>query len=259
MRIFIKRSIGFLLVAAVAAGMLVFSNINVTRSALKYESELYKGKVIVKNIGVTLLENETFIARRDNVQLTDNEGADTNGWDKSDNDGDTDADGVLLGAAFSDNDAYLRLGQTYQEELAVYNSGDIPQYCRMIIRKYWTDSTGKRVDLDPDLIDLQLSGKWQVEESWSDDGDHPETTVLFYPVILQPDEVSAPATTTLKVDGLVAKSATMTTTDNGNGTKTVRTVYDYDGVYFNIEVEADAVQTHNASDAMKSAWGNSYL
>ena len=256
MKKYVKRNIAYLMLAAVAAVMLGFSNINMTRSALKYESELYKGQVIVKNIGITLLENENFIARRDNVQTTEN-GEATNAWDRSDNDGDTDADGILLGTAFSEDDGYLRLGQTYPEELAVYNSGDIPQYCRMIIRRYWTDAQGKRVDLDPALIDLELSGNWTVEENWT--AEHPETIVLFYPAILQPDEVSAPATTTLKVDGLVAKSATMTTTDNGNGTKTVKTVYDYDGVYFNIEVEADAVQTHNASDAMKSAWGNSYV
>ena len=30
--------------------------------------------------------------------------------------------------------------------------------------------------------------------------------------------------------------------------------YEYDGYTFNIEVEADAVQTHNAVDALKSAW-----
>ena len=37
-------------------------------------------------------------------------------------------------------------------------------------------------------------------------------------------------------------------------TKTV-TTFNYDGVKFNLEAEVDAVQTHNARDAIKSAWG----
>ena len=32
-------------------------------------------------------------------------------------------------------------------------------------------------------------------------------------------------------------------------------VYDYDGASFVVEAEVDAVQTHNARDAIKSAWG----
>lgn len=33
------------------------------------------------------------------------------------------------------------------------------------------------------------------------------------------------------------------------------TTYDYDGISFQIEVEVDAVQEHNAEDAIWSAWG----
>ena len=40
----------------------------------------------------------------------------------------------------------------------------------------------------------------------------------------------------------------------GNYT-TILTTYDYDGVKFQIEVEVDAVQEHNAEDAIWSAWG----
>ena len=44
------------------------------------------------------------------------------------------------------------------------------------------------------------------------------------------------------------------TETNGNYT-TITTTYDYDGVSFRIEVEVDAVQEHNAEDAIWSAWG----
>ena len=40
-----------------------------------------------------------------------------------------------------------------------------------------------------------------------------------------------------------------------NGHKTITTTYVYDGYKFKVEAEVDAVQTHNAQDAIKSAWG----
>ena len=36
---------------------------------------------------------------------------------------------------------------------------------------------------------------------------------------------------------------------------TITTSYDYDGVQFKIEAKVDAVQEHNAEDAILSAWG----
>ena len=42
--------------------------------------------------------------------------------------------------------------------------------------------------------------------------------------------------------------------ENG-GYTTIKTVYAYDGVEFVVEVEVDAVQDHNAEDAILSAWG----
>ena len=36
---------------------------------------------------------------------------------------------------------------------------------------------------------------------------------------------------------------------------TITTKFNYDGVQFNIDAQVDAVQTHNAVDAIKSAWG----
>ena len=42
---------------------------------------------------------------------------------------------------------------------------------------------------------------------------------------------------------------------DANGWTTVTTVYEYDGAAFILEAEVDAVQTHNAQDAIRSAWG----
>ena len=43
---------------------------------------------------------------------------------------------------------------------------------------------------------------------------------------------------------------------NGMNYHSVTTTYVYDNVAFQIEAQVDAVQTHNASDAIKSAWGH---
>ena len=40
-----------------------------------------------------------------------------------------------------------------------------------------------------------------------------------------------------------------------NGAQTITMAYAYDGMRARLDAEADAVQTHNAKDAIKSAWG----
>ena len=42
---------------------------------------------------------------------------------------------------------------------------------------------------------------------------------------------------------------------NEDGTTTISNTYKYNGIEFGLKVEADAVQTHNAKDAIRSAWG----
>ena len=46
--------------------------------------------------------------------------------------------------------------------------------------------------------------------------------------------------------------ALVTQTQEGN---VITTTYDYEGVTLNLEAEVDVVQTHNAEDAILSAWG----
>ena len=270
---FLKRNGLLFLLSAVAALLLVTGEIDETRSAFEYESELYKGQVEVKNIGLTLRENGENIATRDNMIQNANlaDGTKTNDWYQWDNFERENSHGMLQGPVFAQGN-YLHLGQPYEEALSVYNSGSIPTYCRMIIRRYWTYDTpanedmddpdrlrGKKLSLDPGLIDIKLTDNWIEDTTWADDNEHPETIVLFYPHILQPGEESLPATSEIIIDGLLATKATQTITTNANGTKTIKTVYDYDGIHFNVEVEAEAVQTHNASPAMISAWGKDYL
>jgi hypothetical protein len=53
---------------------------------------------------------------------------------------------------------------------------------------------------------------------------------------------------------MVGTKVTQSTTTE-DGYTTITTVYDYDGYRFNVEAKVDAVQEHNAEDAIWSAWG----
>ena len=152
----------------------------------------------------------------------------------------------------------LTLGKTYQENLNVRNSGTINQYVRVSIYKYWLDPEGKKLrDLSPDLIDLHLVN---LGTDWIEDegARTEERTVLYYNKLLYAQGEGTSETPlfadTLTIDDSIAKKVTQETKREGNYT-TIITTYDYDGVKFQIEVEVDAVQEHNAEDAIWSAWG----
>jgi hypothetical protein len=216
-----------------AALLLIGSTVGSTRAALTYYSENYVAQVAVSNIGVTLNENGSVVSTGDSEN-----GANT---------------GVLLGNMLETaGDSKIVLGKDYQEEISVTNSGTIDQYVRVILYKSWQDADGnKDTNLSPDLIDLNLiDNGWVVDEAAST----PERTVLYYTEILPAGDTSSNLTDTLSIDPSISQKMTTEVTE-ADGYKTITSVYDYNGYTFNIEAEVDAVQTHNAQDAIKSAWG----
>ena len=241
----------FLLIAA--AVLLLASTVGSTQAALTYYSENYMAEVTVSNIGVKLLENGTEVSRRNYV---DDKGIT---WDDT-NDGTLFASGKLKevcadGELKEVNASDLVLGKKYQEELKAENSGAIASYVRMIITKSWKDANGKKdTTLSPALIDLNLvtgDNGWVVDQSAST----PERTVLYYKNILKVGEATTACTDTVRIDPAISTKVIETVSTDAAGLKTITFVYEYDGYTFNIEAEVDAVQTHNAIDAIKSAWG----
>lgn len=240
----------FLLIAA--AVLLLASTVGSTQAALTYYSENYMAEVTVSNIGVKLLENGTEVSRRNYV------GSDKAEWDDT-NVGslltgklkEICADGTLKEVEHSD----LVLGKKYKEELKAENSGAIDSYVRMIITKSWKDANGKKdTTLSPTLIDLNLvtgDNGWVVDQSAST----PERTVLYYRNVLKVGEATPACTDTVRIDPAISTKVIETVSTDAAGLKTITFVYEYDGYTFNIEAEVDAVQTHNAKDAIKSAWG----
>lgn len=55
---------------------------------------------------------------------------------------------------------------------------------------------------------------------------------------------------TIRVNESIAQDVTKQVDGN-----TIRYTYKYDGYSFHVDAEVDAVQTHNAQEAIKSAWG----
>ncbi|MBD5515731.1 MAG: hypothetical protein HDR06_14105 [Lachnospiraceae bacterium] len=207
----------------ILAGVLLFgSSIGGASAALTYFSESYRSQVEMYDIGVTLNENGKGISKRDYQSYSDGQ------WEEG--------VGVLLENRWS-NENPLKLGTAYEEAVSVTNSGSIDQYVRVSLYKYWVKNGEKRQDLDPDLIELNLANVgsgWIIDASAST----AERTVLYYNRILGVGETSVPATNTLTISAKVLDEEEQ-----------------YNGAEFRIEAEVDAVQTHNAEDAIWSAWG----
>lgn len=152
-------------------------------------------------------------------------------------------DGLLAGITNA------KPGMTYQENISVKNTGTAPEFVRLVVRKYWTKN-GKDTTLNPSLIELGLKSDWteNTKEATT------EMSVYYLTSQLGVGETSQ-VIETVRVDGIVLTDGKKVEKEKV-GDKTIYTyTYKYDGYAFNIEAEAQAVQTHNANDAIKSIWG----
>ena len=221
---------------ALAIILLAASALGSTRAALTYFSENYTAQLEVSHIGVTLVENGKNIRSRAYAGSGD-------AWKES--------QGELLKDMLG-KDEKVALGKKYEEKLTVKNSGAIDEYVRVSIVKSWTDKDGNKVtSLSPKLIDLGLTGNgWIKDENNSTE----ERIMLYYPRVLKSGEMAPIFADSIRIDDAVANKVTEETRiEDGHTVST--TTFNYDGVNFNLEAEVDAVQTHNAKDAIKSAWG----
>ena len=229
---------GKMIALLAAAGVLLAgSAVGSTRAALTYYSENYGAEISVPSIGVSLVENGTVVSGRD---------YEGDGWSET--------SGELL-RGLQDMEEKPALGKPYAEALSVSNSGSIDIFVRVILTKSWTDAEGtKDTSLSPDLIDLNLL----TDSGWVVDGDAStaERTVLYYTSAVPAGGSTAPLSDTLTIDPAVGtKVENQTVSTDGDGNRTITTTYAYDGYRFNLEAEVNAVQTHSAEEAIRSAWG----
>ncbi len=246
----LKKSVGIFAMLAVAVGLLAFSTVGATRAALTITSQRYNSEFNMKHIGITLLENGKMVDERDYVNYD---------WTPK----------STSKELLSHIDSF-KFGEKYREEIQVENSGFIDEYVILTIRKYWVGKDGKkRTDLDPALIHLNfvnIGDYWKADtEVIGKENPDKERTILMYykPLKAKAEGVSeadyrtVPATDYITVDSaikaVVDKSEATTDPDTGN--TVIVTTYTYNGLKFVVEAEAEGVQTHNAEEAIHSAWG----
>ena len=234
-----KRKLPIILVAS-SAIMLAASTIGSTKATLTYMSDNYLAQIDIKSIGVTLTENGNDVSWRDYKHKDDD-------W--------SEATGVLLGDMLKNaGDEKLILDKKYDEKLAVKNSGSIDEYVRVTVQHYWADKeTGDKLsNLDPSKIQIDFTN-----DGWTEDksAETTERNVFYYNSILKKGQTSSDFTDKISISGDIATIVGQTSQTDDNGLTTITTTYEYDGALFVLEATVDAVQTHNAKDAIKSAWG----
>ncbi len=207
-----------------AVVMLFAGTVGVAQAALSIFSGNYLSNIYMKNIGVDLL------------QATKSDGSDAQPA--------TDVVKTML------NGAKLQPGTSYPFVLSVKNTGAINQYVRVSVYKYWSDSTGKRTDLDPKLIQITPANT----SKWVQYGSTDERLVFYHQGILTSGQASVPLTASLEIDQSLVNYVTSTTSKEGN-TTTITYTYAFDGIDLTVDVVVDAVQEHNIAKAALSAWG----
>ena len=126
---------------------------------------------------------------------------------------------------------------------------NLDTFVRVIITKSWQDKEGKKnPKLSPDLIELNFltDNGWQIAKDQSTT----ERTVLYYTKAVAAGDSTPALSDTIRIKPSIAKDVTKHVDGN-----TITYTYKYNGYTFHIDAEVDAVQTHNAKDAIKSAWG----
>ena len=234
---------GILIAFIITSVLLLFSTVGGARAAL-IVSEKYDSQFEMFDIGVTLNENGLPLAWRT--------------YDGSRQDWYVNGETSLFR-----NLKAIRYGVRYPETLSVKNSGQIDEYVRVTIYKYWLDKNGKKnTDMDSDLISMKLltgDNNWIEDEAYTTK----ERTVLYYTKILKGSQSAGNGETTPNfasemmldpnIKNYVAQSKV--SYDEETGYTVLTTEYVYDGCQFCIDVQVDAIQTHNAEDAAMSAWG----
>ncbi len=147
-------------------------------------------------------------------------------------------------------DESFKVGKKYSENVRVVNNSNsetgYAEYVRVVVRKNWYKD-GKSTNLDPDLIKLETADGWYLNP----DETTKEQTVYYMTSPLGCGN-AADFLVSIKVDNTVTEYVE---TADGETTGTIVNQYLYDGEQIQIEIQADAVQTHNAEDAIYAAWG----
>ena len=222
-----KTSLITVLLAVLGVCLLVVGGIGGARAALT-ESDDYTAEMTALTVQAQLNENGEAVCDSSSEEV-----------------------GTLLADVTS-----LDVGKPYNEALTVTNTGSADAFVRITLYKYWTavdpesEEEMKRLDLDPKYINLIFGSDWQEDKSASTK----ERTVLYYTKALKPGETSSDALKKIAASSDLSKLVKQDVTET-DGRTVITSTYKYDGLNLNLEASVDAIQTHNAQDAIKAAWG----
>lgn len=244
---------GLLFVLAVV--LLFAGTVGGTQAALQVYSTDYLSAFDLDHIGVTLLENGDPVSYR-------NYGNEAAAGFAEQQDGD-----LVLNMLGEDSD--FLIGKKYDFQINVQNTGTIDQYVRVIVYKHWENEPDassalkgwfhgndskkiKDTKYDLDYITLSYNNEEYNSNKWirDENASTPEREIYYHVGSLTPNNVVTEEEalfTNLSISTNVAKKYVIS--EDGIYT------YAYDGLGFVVKAEVDAVQTHNAEKAIRSAWG----
>lgn len=257
-----------LVLALLLIGVGALGAFAVTSSGLPFESDDYKATFYMNHLQVHLIENDNDVCGGNNTL-----------------DGPHKVTGALatsLGSSTDDNGQVtlgnVDPGRNYKEEIKVRNGKDVPVYIRMVVRKYWVDEKGEKtkesIGLSPEQICLTYSDEEDYNSSawFRNPAEHTaESETYYYYQQLPSGSDSELLFKTLNIDKSVMpdmnkptedqlksdeyKDFVTVTTDESTGATVYTYTYNYDGYAFIIKADVQAIQTHNANDAIHSQWG----
>ena len=164
------------------------------------------------------------------------------------------------------SDETMTVGKVYDDVIGVENNGAADEYVRVIVRRYWTDEKGKRLDLSPEYIELAEEPGWTKVS-----GINEEYSIYYLTSPLSNDKTDGKNQKTLFTGFRINEAVKTEGKKIMIGTKeydsdeeaaaaagagdVITYTYTYNGVKFNVEAEAQSVQTHNSAEAIRSLWG----
>ncbi|MBQ9708338.1 MAG: hypothetical protein IJV66_04040 [Firmicutes bacterium] len=249
-----KRTIALACVAVLLFTFGSVMGVRAARQAPAIQSSDLEADFELQHLGVHLLENGKLVGLRSDGGIV------------------AGGNGKLLEYMASEEDPYGTFvpGKKYEEKIAAQNRTNVDQYLRITIHKYWQDPvrdeegniTGfiKNTALEPKLIKLTYGNKayndsaWTVNERESTE----ESETYYYNKALPGNSKTADLFNQLVVSNEILSDVTSeeSKVTEGNTTRTVITyVYKYDDKYIGLEADVQALQTHNANDAIKGIWG----
>lgn len=151
----------------------------------------------------------------------------------------------------------FHIGQQYNEKVRIVNTseGKYDEYVRVIVKKSWVNEDGtKNTTLNPEMIELPEADGWIEDES----EETTESKVYYYKnPIAYGKENAVDFLNTITINNKIMNYVTTEAkqSDDPKIKGTITNVYKYNGEAFYVEVRVDAVQAHNAEEALLGAWG----